>query len=193
MAISGDSTGGTHIRSFNDPESLLPVLRKIANGEGINEVMTKLGPDLERHRTPDRWQELLAICHQLETLAHKQLRGVEPAEDEVVFIKSYGERLGAVMLYDGNSWEVPRDDAPRITSVFSQPGHGFLLAGIGRPREIRVLYPWKGKDIECHGAVMPFHEQRSDRHMTDAEWKIILDGSDRPQTPEWFKPITTGQ
>jgi hypothetical protein len=190
MVVSGSSSG-TLIKSFNDPESLLPVLQKIANGEGINEVMVKLSPSLERHRTPDRWQELLAICHQLETLAHKQLRGAEPAKDEVEFIKSYGERLGGVMLYDGNSWELPRDDAPRITSVFNRPGHGFLLAGIGRPREIRVLYPWKGKEIECHGAVMPFYEMRSDRHLTDAEWQETLKGNERPQTPEWLKPITT--
>lgn len=192
IAISGDSTG-THIESFSDPESLLPVLQKIANGEGINEVMTKLGPELEEDRAPNRWLELLAICRQLETLAHKQLRGVEPAEDEVRFIQSYGELLGSVMLYDANSWEVPRDDAPRITSVFNQPGQGFLLAGIGRPREIFVLYPWKGREIECHGAVMPFYEMRSDRHLTDAEWQETLKGKERPRTPEWLRPITPGK
>lgn len=192
MSVSEDS-GGTHIHRFDDPDSLLKILQKIANGEGINEVMAKLAPYLEGHRAPDRWMKLLAICHQLETLAHKQLRGVEPAEDEVKFIQSYGELLGSVMLYDGNSWEVPRDDAPRITSVFNQPGLGFLLAGIGRAREIRVLYPWKGREIECHGAVMPFYEMRSDRHLTDTEWQESLKGKEPPQTPEWFKPITTGQ
>ena len=118
------------------------------------------------------------------------LRGVEPAKDEVEFIQSYGEKLGTVMLYDGNSWEVPRDDAPRITSVFNQPGKGFLLAGVGRAREIRVLYPWKGREIECHGAVMPYLEMRSDRHLSDAEWKAVLDGKDCPNTPEWLQPVT---
>jgi hypothetical protein len=190
MSKSGDSEG-THIGSFSDPESLLTVLQKIADGVGINEVMTKLGPDLERDRAPDRWAQLLDICDQLETLAHKQLRGVEPAADEVEFILSYGQLLGGVMLYESNSWQAPRDDAPRITSVFNRPGEGFLLAGIGRPREIRVLYPWKGKEIECHGAVMPFHEMRSDRHLTDAEWLEKLNGKDAPQSPQWFKPITS--
>jgi hypothetical protein len=95
------------------------------------------------------------------------------------------------MLYDGNSWQGPRDDAPRITAVFNQPGHGFLLAGVGRAREIRVLYPWKGREIECHGAVMPFLEMHSDRHLTDAEWITILDGNERPRTPEWLKPVTS--
>lgn len=190
-SMSGDSEG-THIGSFSDPESLLKVLQKIADGEGINEVMTKLGQDLERDRAPDRWAQLIDICRQLETLAHKQLRGVEPAADEVEFIQSYGGLLGGVMFYDSNSWAAPLDDAPRITSVFNQPGQGFLLAGIGRPREIRVLYPWKGREIECHGAVMPFHEMRSDRHLTDAEWLETLNGKDAPQSPQWLKPITSG-
>lgn len=155
--------------------------------------MTKLAPYLQLNAPPDRWGALLDICHQLETLAHKQLRGMSPAADEVKFIKTYGELLGGVMLYDGNSWEVPRDDAPKITSVFNQPGRGFLLAGIGRPREIRVLYPWKGKEIECRGAVMPYHEMRSDRHLTDSEWRETLKSKEPPQTPEWLKPVTTAR
>lgn len=182
---------GTRIQSFDDPESLISILQKIANGEGINEVMEKLGPGLERLNTPDRWVNLLEICHRLETLAHKQLRGVAPEKDEIEFIRTYGQLLAGVMLYDGNSWLTPRDDAPKITSVFNQPGHGFLLAGIGRPREIRVLYPWKGREIECRGAVMPFHEMLSDRHLTDNEWRESLNGGERPQIPEWLKPVTS--
>lgn len=192
MSVYGDSTG-VHISSFDDPESLLPVIQKIADGVGINDVMTKLAPQLARDDNPDRWLRLVDICRQLETLAHKQLRGVEPAKDEVKFIQTYGERLAQVMLYDGNSWESPKDDAPRITAVFNQPGQGFLLAGIGRPREIRVLYPWKGQELECRGAVMPFLEMRSELHLTDSEWRDILDGSNRPQTPEWLQPVTTGK
>jgi hypothetical protein len=185
------SGSGMRVVRISDPESLIPVLTLIAEGEGMDDVMKQLAPYLVKSESQSRWHELIGICHQLETLAHKQLRGVEPAEDEVGFIKSYGQRLGRVMLYDGNSWQDPRDDAPRITAVFNQPGHGFLLAGVGRAREIRVLYPWKGREIECHGAVMPFLEMHSDRHLTDAEWITILDGNERPQTPDWLKPVTS--
>jgi hypothetical protein len=185
-----DGVGSSRIGSFDDPESLMPILRKIAAGEGINEVMAKLAPSLKNKKGPDRWLALIEICHQLETLAYKQLRGVEPAKDEVKFIQSYGEKLGRVMLYDGNSWEAPRDDAPRITAVFNQPGRGFLLAGVGRAREIRVLYPWKGREIECHGTVMPYLEMRADRHLTDAEWKTVLDGRECPKIPAWLQPVT---
>ncbi|HEX7260982.1 MAG TPA: DUF3160 domain-containing protein, partial [Luteolibacter sp.] len=191
LSVSGD-TSGFHIHSFTDPESLLGLMEIIARGENINEVMATLEPNLqeEAELKKDRWSELIEICHQLETLAHKQLRGVELAKDEVDFIKSYGSKLASIMLYDGNSWLTPKDDAPRIAAVFNQPGEGFLLAGVGRPQEIRVLYPWKGREIECIGAVMPFREMRSPQHLSDEEWKAVLDSSSKPETPAWLKPIT---
>jgi hypothetical protein len=136
-----------------------------------------------------RWQRLLATCRQLETLAHKQLRGVEPTKDEGRFIVGYGEMLGGIMFYDGNSYHVPRDDAPRIATVFNQPGGPCLLAGVGRPREIRVLYPWLGEEMECRGAVMPYHEFRSPTRLTDSEWKQRLDGRNAPPPPAWIRPI----
>ena len=38
---------------------------------------------------------------------------------------------------------------------------------------------------------MPFHEMRSARHLTDAEWRETLKGKEPPQTPEWLKPVTS--
>ena len=54
-------------------------------------------------------------------------------------------------------------------------------------------YPWKGREIECHGAVMPFLETRSDRHLTDAEWKTTLDGNAGPEPPDWLQPVIAGK
>lgn len=187
-------SGGSHgfrITGFSDPERLIALFEKIAKGEGINEVMALLEPEIKASNHEDRWMELVAICHQLETLAHKQLRGVEPAKDEAEFIKSFGQKLAGILLYNGNSWLTPRDNAQRVAAVFNQPAEGFLLAGVGRPQQIRVLYPWKGREIECIGAVMPFREMRSPQHLSDEEWKATLDGPSKPPAPAWLKPIMT--
>ena len=37
------------------------------------------------------------------------------------FLKDYGSWLAGVMLYGGNSYEVPRDDAPCIADVYQNP------------------------------------------------------------------------
>lgn len=192
LSFSGNPKGG-YALGIRDPDLLLAALENISNGEGINEVMAKLEADTPEEPFQDRWVDLMEICHQLETLAHKQLRGVAPENDEVNFIRSYGEKLANVMFYGGNSWLAPKDDAPRVTAVFNQPGEGFLMAGIGKPQEIRVLYPWKGREIECFGAVMPFREMRSSTNLTDVEWKNLLQSPSKPETPAWLKPVTSPQ
>ena len=82
----------------------------------------------------------LSICAKLETLAHKQLRGVEFRKDERTFLRGYGANLAAVMFYDGDSSGFPKDDAPRVVDVHSQQGK-VLEVGIGRPRALWVVYP----------------------------------------------------
>jgi hypothetical protein len=190
IPISFPRTGISNA-DIHDPTRLLEEVREIAAGKRAAKIReearsgytTSLGA---------RWTELRETCHQLESLAHKQLRGVEPAEDEKVFIRGYGARLGRIMLYDGNSYKNPRDDAPRIAAVFTRPGADSLLAGVGLPQEIRVLYPWKGQEIECRGAVMPYYEFQSPQRLTDGEWRTRLDLTPAPEPPDWLKPILGG-
>lgn len=163
-------------------------LQRIVDGAPLEEVI----PASRFSRTPSlnkRWVDLVELLLELESISRSQMRGNELSPDDEEFIKTYGEKLAGVMFYDGNSFSSPRDNAPRVASVFNQPGKGFLMAGVGRPREIRVLYPWKGKEIECKGAVMPFLEMKSHRHFPDDEWKSILDGPARPAAPEPIRPL----
>ena len=60
------------------------------------------------------WLRLREICLKLETLAHKQLRGVPFSRRENAFIRGYGEMIAGIMLYGGISYVTPNDDAPRI-------------------------------------------------------------------------------
>jgi hypothetical protein len=96
------------------------------------------------------------------------------------------------MLYGGNSYDVPKDDAPRIVDVMSNPGIGKVLeVGIGRPRYLWVLYPWEGNDVLCRGAVLPYFELASSARLDDAAWRKLLDSSRRPDQPGWLAGLVS--
>ena len=135
------------------------------------------------------WEALQHLLIDLELLAHKQLRGVAFDERDREFILGYGERLAAVMFYGGNLGLTPRDDAPRIVDVASDPQTGrFLLVGTGRPRALYVLYPWGEEEVLCRGAVLPYHELVDDVRLVDAAWRERLDAA-QPEPPAWLRPI----
>lgn len=171
-----------------DVDKLLASLHEIAAGkhEAAFLDLTRKGFTTTLRK---RWVELLSLTMKLESRAHRQLRGIEPDYAEEEFIENYGEDLGSILFYEGTSYHSPRDDAPLASSVFNQAGGQFLIAGTGRPREIRVLYPWKGKEILCRGAIIPFHSQLSDSHLTDKEWRARLDAPTPPASPDWLRPI----
>jgi hypothetical protein len=136
-----------------------------------------------------RWLMFERVCRRLEVLAYKQLRKEPWTPEEERFLRSYGEDLGFVMGYLGNSWLDPRDDAPRWVEVHSDPRRDQLLAvGIGRARLIHVLYPWQGTEILCQGAVMPYYEYHSKDRLNDVEWRTLLDSSQTLSMPDWIQP-----
>lgn len=137
-----------------------------------------------------RWEILDRLCRRLESLAHKQLRREPWTQEEEHFLRNYGEDLGAVMGYLGNSWLVPGDDAPRWVEVYGDPNTDRSLAvGVGRARRIHVLYPWQGYEILCQGAVTPYYEYQSKDRLTDAEWMTLLDSPQAPPMPDWIQPF----
>lgn len=138
------------------------------------------------------WKGLSDMCRRLESFAHKQLRGVEFSEEESKYLRGIGEKLAAAMLYAGNSWLVPNDNAPKATVVMSNGTTGrHFHVGVARPRILYVLYPWKGKDVLCRGVVLPYYEFDHDSRLTDAQWLSLLDSDKRPAMPAWLKPIAT--
>jgi len=140
------------------------------------------------------WERLATICRRLETLAHKQLRGRPLSEDDEHFIKAYGCRIAGVMLYGGNSYLTPCDDAPRIIDVHYHPMAGkYLEVGIARSRALYVLYPYKDGEVLCRGAVLPYYEFICERRLTDTQWQTLLDSKQRPATPTWLRPIVTSE
>jgi hypothetical protein len=136
------------------------------------------------------WRRLERLCRRLEAVAHKQLRRVAFSDDENAFLLRYGEELAGIMLYGGNSYLTPRDDAPRVVDVFTNPTEGRVLeVGVARARALYVLYPLPGGEVLCRGAVLPYYEFPHTSRLTDAEWKKLLDSKDRPEVPTWVRPI----
>ncbi|NQT88863.1 DUF3160 domain-containing protein [bacterium] len=138
-----------------------------------------------------RWRELHTLCRTFERMARKQVRGLPFTHEEERVLELYAHRLGSIMLYGGTAWEIPRDDAARIADVFFNPNvkKRYLEVGIARPRALWVLYPWKGRDVLCRGAVLPYYEFTSPQRLTNAEWKAMLDSPKRPASPDWLKPL----
>lgn len=137
------------------------------------------------------WSSLGTVSLRLESIARTQLAGRNLDEHDDDFIKGYGDQLAKIMGYDGNySAEHPKDDAPRIADVYSNPEvGGNLHVGVGRARAIYVLYPWQGQSVLCRGAVMPYYEFTDETRLTDEEWKARLDSDARPDVPAWLRPI----
>jgi len=129
------------------------------------------------------------MTRKLETLVQKQLGQRPWTATEENFLRSYGAKIGLIMGYEGNSYESPKDDAPRWAEVHRNNQKDYSLAiGVGRPRIIYVLYPWNGMEILCQGSVMSYFEYHSRERLTDAEWKQLLDSPQAPAQPDWLQP-----
>lgn len=170
---------------------MLKLAEQIEKGEaGRDPRFAALSQQVSEEFAP-LWRRLGVLARRLEALAHKQLRGVPFNQDEQAFLRAYGENLASIMLYGGNSYLAARDDAPRITDVYQNPLAGRALeVGIARARALYVLYPAKGGEILCRGAVLPYYEFSHPRRLNDAEWKTLLDSRERPALPAWIEPIT---
>ncbi len=164
---------------------------KIAKGEAPHaDLVESVSEKSEEIR--QGWNELQKVCRTLETLSHKQLRKVAFKESEAQFITDLGTTLGRIAFHNGPASAFPKDNAPRIATIHSVRGladRPYLHVGVGRPREILVLYPWKGKEVLCRGAVMPYYEFRSASRLTDLEWKAVLDSDGAPALPGWTEPL----
>ncbi|MCB9881101.1 MAG: DUF3160 domain-containing protein [Planctomycetes bacterium] len=136
-----------------------------------------------------RWERLCALSRTFEFLSHKQLRGAAWSPRDRVWFEELGKTLAKVM---DQEHLVPDDDAPCTTDIWTNAGRTeYVHVAIGRPQWIYVLYPWKGDDVLCRGAVMPYHEFVSNEPWTDVRWKEELDRADGlARTPTWLAPVS---
>ncbi len=133
------------------------------------------------------WKRWIDLCTRLELLAHKQLRQQRWSDEDAAFLKDYGVKLGEMMGYSYGSVQHAEDDAPRAAAVVCDPIHDTVrIVATGRPREIWVLYPYRGERWPCRGVVLSYYEHDAREVPTDAEWKALLDSNDPPREPGWL-------
>jgi hypothetical protein len=144
------------------------------------------------HSIPDLWRQMVILCSRLESLAHKQLRGVPFNDSDIETLDAYAAQLAEIMMHEGSA-EAPNDVTPRIIDVFGNPERrARLLVGIARPRALYVLYPVKDREVFCRGAVVPYYEFTNPDPMTNDEWMDRLASDNLPPVPEWIAPIISG-
>lgn len=157
-------------------------------------AMMKAGNDprlsaLRSKQGSKEWIELIGLCFRLEILLQKQIRNEAFDEGERYFVREFGRKLASTMFYGLDAYVTPRDDAPRIIDVHTNPEEGRLMVGVERPREILVLYTFAGKEFLCRGAVMPYCEFVGPNPITDSEFVKLLDSPNRPKPPDWLVPL----
>lgn len=161
----------------------------IARCEGLTRhpVAQKLRERLAENRKVP-WDDLERICLQLAVLAHKQARELPPTAEESRWLLAFGTNLSD---FSDCHFTSPRDNVPKAVRVFTNPELGkALTVGIGRPRFLYVLHPWKGKEVLCRGAVLPYLERHEMKPLTDDEWRNSLhDAQNPPIQPEWIGPL----
>ncbi len=104
-------------------------------------------------------RDFAPICDRLAELAKKSLTGEKLTADDARWIENYGVTLAGFHFYYGNSYEVPRDDFPIVTRVFSNPlRDSMLYAGLARPQALYVIVP-NGNSLQLYrGAVLTYRE-----------------------------------
>jgi len=165
----------------------------LAKGDRRDEIVPTWMFDTREVNPGTRWKRLEDLAGRLERLARKQLAGEGFDAGESKEILAFGSDLAAVMGYSGSLTLFPCDDAPRITDVYCDPTRllvlRHVLAGIARPRALYVLYPWKGGEVLCRGAVLPYYELTRSERLDDLAWHRLLDGVERPPQPAWIDPL----
>jgi hypothetical protein len=139
-----------------------------------------------RLNVPHLLNDFAPVCDRLAELAKKSLAGEILTRDDATWIRRYGVTLAGFHLYYGNSYEVPRDDFPIVTRVYSNPlTSSMLYAGLARPQALYVIAR-HGESLQLYrGAVMAYREfvRPNDQLLDDQSWRQLIDRGQEPPAP----------
>ena len=119
-------------------------------------------------------------------MAKKSLTGTALTEEDARWIESYGVTLAGFHFYYGNSYEVPRDDFPIVTRVFSNPlTDSMLYAGLARPQALYVIVPDGDSQQLYRGAVLTYREfvRPNTQLLDDESWREMVSKARTPPAP----------
>lgn len=130
------------------------------------------------------------LCERLAELAGKSLKGEALTEADAKWIEGYGVLLARFHFYYGNSYEVPLDNFPIVTRVFSSPlDNSMLHVGLARPQAIYVIARTGGANQLYRGAVMTYREfVRPDGQILDDDsWRGLIAKGQTPPAPAFTR------
>ena len=138
-----------------------------------------------------RWQHLAKLCEQLADVANRQLDNQPLTHADESFITNYGPELSRLLKYESFAAGNPIDDAMRCVRVLTHGNGTHLHIAVSRPQAIYVLYPDRGEQVLCRGAVFPYFEFTDSAIVDDWNWKTRIDSSSIPPRPRWLEPLFT--
>jgi hypothetical protein len=135
-------------------------------------------------------KDFIPVCDRLDELARKSLAGQTLSEADGKWIRDYGVTLARFHFYYDNSYEVPRDDFPIVTRVFSNPLTGSMLyAGLARPQALYVIASDGKTDQLYRGAVLSYREfvRSNDKLLDDNSWREMVGKGQTPPAPPFTR------
>ncbi len=157
-----------------------------------NDPNLKMQIEFKGSQASKKWQDFASLCLKIEELSNKQLHHRPLSDADNQFYYDFGRTLASFMGYDSNEFNDVHDDAPRIADIYSDPQTGQVMeVGIGRPLLMYLLYPYDGKLILMHGAVLPYYEFASGERLNDQSWADLLKTPTAPTPPDWLKGVTS--
>ena len=187
--LEGESASESYRKLQNELEDL--ARRCTMSGKANESEMETLRSFYEcRQNIVAMLKNFAPVCDRLAELAGKALKNQALTEDDAKWIENYGITLAGFHFYYGNSYEVPRDDFPMVTRVFSNPlADSMLYAGLARPQALYVIVP-SGNSLQLYrGAVMTYREfvRPNTRLLDDESWREMISKGQTPPAPPFTR------
>ena len=139
-------------------------------------------------------RDFAPVCDRLTELAKKSLAGEPLTGGDAKWVEHYGVTLARFHFYYGNSYEVPLDNFPIVTRVFSNPlFDSMLYAGLARPQALYVIVP-DGKSLQLYrGSVLTYREfvRPNDKLLDDQSWRELISKGQVPPPPPFTRSFCT--
>jgi len=187
--LANDTTGAGHKKLKQD---LADLAKRCAQSGVANEAETETLKSFFdcRQSLPQLLNDFAPVCDQLAALAKKTLAREPLTEDDAKWIRQYGITLAGFHFYYGDSYEVPLDNFPMVTRVFSSPVTGSMFyAGLARPQALYVIAT-NGDSLQLYrGAVLAYREfaRPNDQLLDDESWRELIGKGQTPPAPPFTR------
>lgn len=136
----------------------------------------------------DRLGELESLLLSLKEIAEKELTNRPLTIEEVRRIRTVGETLAHLTIFEPDLTQTSDDDMAVVADVHTNWDMGQCLeVGVGRPLTLFAIVGESDNLVVAMGSAFAYYEFRwpiADR-LTDEAWREMLSGETPPALPEW--------